>query len=56
MREHRSGCPINLATEVLGDKWSLVDLRDLMFGDRRLLHPGPAHAGRLQGTFCLPPP
>ena len=42
MAEHRSGCPINLATEVLGDKWSLVVLRDMMFGDRRyfreLLH------------------
>jgi DNA-binding HxlR family transcriptional regulator len=40
--EHRSGCPINLATEVLGDKWSLVLLRDVMFGNRRhfseLLH------------------
>jgi DNA-binding HxlR family transcriptional regulator len=32
---HRSGCPINLATEVLGDRWSLVVLRDVMFGDRR---------------------
>ena len=32
---HRSGCPINLATEVLGDKWSLVILRDMMFGNRR---------------------
>ena len=32
---HRSGCPINLATEVLGDKWSLVVLRDVMFGNRR---------------------
>lgn len=42
MPEHRSGCPINLATEVLGDKWSLVILRDLMFSERRyfreLLH------------------
>jgi DNA-binding HxlR family transcriptional regulator len=42
MAEHRSGCPINLATEVLGDKWSLVILRAMMFGDRRyfreLLH------------------
>jgi DNA-binding HxlR family transcriptional regulator len=35
MTEHRSGCPINLATEVLGDKWSLIVLRDLMFGDKR---------------------
>ncbi|GAA4164382.1 helix-turn-helix domain-containing protein [Gryllotalpicola daejeonensis] len=32
--EHRSGCPINLSIEVLGDKWSLVVLRDVMFGDR----------------------
>jgi DNA-binding HxlR family transcriptional regulator len=32
---YRSGCPINLATEVLGDKWSLVVLRDVMFGNRR---------------------
>lgn len=31
---HRSGCPINLAIEVLGDRWSLVLLRDVMFGDR----------------------
>jgi DNA-binding HxlR family transcriptional regulator len=35
MPEHRSGCPINLATEVLGDKWSLIVLRDMMFGDKR---------------------
>lgn len=33
--EHRSGCPINLATEVLGDRWTLVVLRDVMFGNRR---------------------
>ena len=26
---------INLATEALGDRWSLVVLRDMMFGDRR---------------------
>jgi DNA-binding HxlR family transcriptional regulator len=31
---HRSGCPINLAVEVMGDRWSLVLLRDVMFGDR----------------------
>lgn len=31
----RSGCPINLATEVLGDGWSMVILRDVMFGNRR---------------------
>jgi DNA-binding HxlR family transcriptional regulator len=32
---HRSGCPINLALEVLGDRWSLIVLRDMMFGGRR---------------------
>lgn len=31
---HRSGCPINLSIEVLGDRWSLVVLRDVMFGNR----------------------
>ncbi len=34
-RGHRSGCPINLTVEVLGDRWSLVILRDMMFGNRR---------------------
>jgi DNA-binding HxlR family transcriptional regulator len=32
---HRSACPINLSIEVLGDKWSLVILRDMIFGGRR---------------------
>lgn len=31
----RSGCPINLTVEVLGDRWSLVVLRDIMFGNLR---------------------
>ncbi|WJR77573.1 helix-turn-helix domain-containing protein [Bradyrhizobium sp. NP1] len=31
----RSGCPINLSLEVLGDKWSLLVIRDMMFGNRR---------------------
>ncbi|MCZ4302801.1 winged helix-turn-helix transcriptional regulator [Microbacterium oxydans] len=35
MDTHRSGCPINLALEVFGDKWSLLVLRDIMFGNRR---------------------
>jgi len=33
--DHRSGCPINLALEVVGDKWSLLIIRDMMFGNRR---------------------
>ena len=31
----RSGCPINAAIEVLGDPWSMLVLRDVMFGNRR---------------------
>ncbi|WP_423605540.1 winged helix-turn-helix transcriptional regulator [Sphingomonas sp. MS122] len=34
MHEPRSGCPINLTLEVLGDRWSLVVIRDMMFGNR----------------------
>jgi DNA-binding HxlR family transcriptional regulator len=33
--DHRSGCPINLTLEVVGDKWSLLVIRDMMFGNRR---------------------
>ena len=32
---HRSGCPINLPLEVVGDKWSLLIIRDMIFGGRR---------------------
>lgn len=34
-RQPRSGCAINAAVEVLGDAWSLIVLRDVVFGDRR---------------------
>ena len=34
-REPRSGCPINPAVEAFGDRWSLLVLRDMMFGGRR---------------------
>jgi DNA-binding HxlR family transcriptional regulator len=30
-RGRRSGCPISLALEMLGDAWSLLIVRDLMF-------------------------
>lgn len=33
--QHRSGCPINLSLEVVGDRWSLIVIRDMMFGNRR---------------------
>lgn len=32
--EGRSGCPINMTMEVLGDRWSFIVLRDVMFGGR----------------------
>lgn len=36
MKQHgRSGCPINLTLEQLGDRWSLIVIRDVMFGNRR---------------------
>ncbi|GGL94054.1 winged helix-turn-helix transcriptional regulator [Nakamurella endophytica] len=33
--EPRSGCPINAAVEAFGDRWTLIVLRDIVFGDRR---------------------
>lgn len=35
MMTQRSGCPINLTLEMLGDRWSLIVIRDVMFGNRR---------------------
>jgi DNA-binding HxlR family transcriptional regulator len=38
----RSNCPINLGLEIFGDTWTLLVLRDMMFGGKRhfreLLH------------------
>ena len=34
-RPSRSGCPINLTLEMLGDRWSLIVIRDIIFGNRR---------------------
>lgn len=31
----KSECPINLTLEILGDKWSLLVIRDIIFGNRR---------------------
>lgn len=30
----RSECPINMTVELLGDRWSLLIIRDIMFADR----------------------
>lgn len=42
--ERRSGCPINLTMEVLGDRWSLVVIRDVMFGNYRHFRTLLAHS------------
>ena len=33
--EKRSGCPISCALDIMGDKWSLLVLRDLIFMKKR---------------------
>jgi DNA-binding HxlR family transcriptional regulator len=33
--EARSDCPINATVELFGDRWSLLVLRDIAFGDHR---------------------
>jgi len=40
----RSGCAINAAVEALGDRWSLIVLRDVIFGGRRHFRDLLAHS------------
>jgi DNA-binding HxlR family transcriptional regulator len=47
LSDGRSGCPINLSIEVIGDRWSLLVIRDMMFGNRR--HFGELLAGSDEG-------
>lgn len=35
MKKQRSGCPVNLTVEILGDKWTLIVIRDIALGNRR---------------------
>jgi DNA-binding HxlR family transcriptional regulator len=46
-RELRSGCPINAAVEAFGDRWSLIVLRDIIFGDSHYFRE--LQAGSLEG-------
>ncbi|KAB7615487.1 helix-turn-helix transcriptional regulator [Amylibacter sp. SFDW26] len=32
---HRSGCPISTSLEVIGDKWTLILIRDMLCGKKR---------------------
>jgi DNA-binding HxlR family transcriptional regulator len=34
-KDVRSGCPINLSLEIFGDRWTLLVLRDVIFGGAR---------------------
>ncbi|MBL9048559.1 MAG: helix-turn-helix transcriptional regulator [Tabrizicola sp.] len=43
----RSGCPINLTLETFGDRWSLIVLRDIMFGKARTFRA--LLAGNIEG-------
>ncbi|MEP7053681.1 MAG: helix-turn-helix domain-containing protein [Actinomycetota bacterium] len=43
----RSGCAINAAVEALGDHWSVLVLRDIIFGDRRYFRE--LQAGSIEG-------
>ena len=35
METHRSNCPVNLLVEIIGDKWTILILRDIIFYKRR---------------------
>ena len=35
MEKHRSRCPVNLALEIFGDKWTLLIIRDIMFAQKQ---------------------
>ncbi len=48
MNRRRSGCPINLTLETFGDRWSLIVLRDMMFGRNRTFRA--LLAGSLEGV------
>ncbi|ULH17475.1 helix-turn-helix transcriptional regulator (plasmid) [Deinococcus sp. KNUC1210] len=32
---YRSGCPVSLGLDIFGDRWTLLIVRDLMFGGKR---------------------
>jgi DNA-binding HxlR family transcriptional regulator len=34
-QDHRSGCPIGIALDLIGDPWTLLIIRDLLFKDAR---------------------
>ena len=45
--QRRSGCPISIALELLGDSWSLLIVRDLMFKGRQTFNEFLASGERI---------
>jgi DNA-binding HxlR family transcriptional regulator len=37
-REPRSGCPVATTLDIVGDRWTLLVLRDLIMGKKRFSH------------------
>jgi DNA-binding HxlR family transcriptional regulator len=37
-KDRRSNCPISYALDLIGDKWSLLILRDILFFDKKHYH------------------
>lgn len=55
-RTRRSRCPVSMALEVIGDRWSLLVLRDVMFGNRRhfrVLQDAPKRASVTNGYLLM---
>jgi DNA-binding HxlR family transcriptional regulator len=50
--EHRSGCPVSVSLEVLGDRWSLLIVRDMMVRGYRTFREFQ-HAGEGIATNIL---
>jgi DNA-binding HxlR family transcriptional regulator len=44
-RKRRSACPLNAAVEALGDRWSLLIVRDMMFGAHNFADLAKTHEG-----------
>jgi DNA-binding HxlR family transcriptional regulator len=36
--KHRSGCPVSVSLDIIGDRWSLIIVRDLMVRGYRTFH------------------
>jgi len=35
MKQNRSGCPITTTLDILGDRWTLILIRDMLLGKKR---------------------